>query len=195
MAVRNRASVLVLIVFAASCLTQINAFTITRQTLLPSLRPNYSSLDPSFGNTILSSKFSTALYAGDDNTDDTSDSPSLTDSESTALAIPGLIASTVMLYSESVLFRTGCGLPAGTFGLVGAVEGISYLAVVALVGYSLYVKIRTGRGLPEGPGGVLGAAEGLSYLAVFAGFWVLVAQVANYGYIPNAIPTEGGMCM
>lgn len=100
-----------------------------------------------------------------------------------------------MLYSESVLFRTGCGLPAGPLGLVGAVEGLSYLGVVVLVGYSLYVKIRTGRGLPEGPGGVLGAAEGMSYLAVFAGFWVLVAQVANYGYIPNAIPTEGGMCM
>jgi hypothetical protein len=79
--------------------------------------------------------------------------------------------------------------------LVGAVEGISYLGTTALVGYSLYTKIKTREGLPSGPGGILGAAEGIAYLAIFAGIWVLVAQVTNYGYIPNAIPTEGGVCM
>ena len=99
-----------------------------------------------------------------------------------------------MIYSESVLFQTGCGLPAGPAGLVGAAEGLSYLSVVGLVGYSVYTKIRTGSGLPAGPGGILGAAEGLAYLAIFAGFWVLVAQVTNYGYIPNAVPMDGGMC-
>ncbi len=31
------------------------------------------------------------------------------------LGISGLIASTIVLYSESVLFNTGCGLPAGAF--------------------------------------------------------------------------------
>ena len=51
-----------------------------------------------------------------------------------------------------------------------------------------------GNGLPSGPGGILGAAEGLSYLALFAGFVVLIAQVNNYGFIPNAVPMEGGMC-
>ena len=58
----------------------------------------------------------------------------LGDSESTLLGITGIIASIIMLYSESVLFRTGCGLPAGPLGLVGAAEGISYLGVVVLVG-------------------------------------------------------------
>lgn len=176
--------------------TQIDAFTSSRQILPPTLHKNNLSRNPSFDNHVFSRKFSTALFTEDNDINEASNTtPSLTDSESTALAIFGLIASAIMLYSESVLFRTGCGLPAGPLGLVGAVEGLSYLGVVVLVGYSLYVKIRTGRGLPEGPGGVLGAAEGMSYLAVFAGFWVLVAQVANYGYIPNAIPTEGGMCM
>ena len=99
-----------------------------------------------------------------------------------------------MLYSESVLFQTGCGLPAGPLGLVGAAEGISYLSVVGLVGYSLYTKIRTGEGLPSGPGGLLGAAEGISYLAILAGLVVLGLQVTNYGYIPNAVPMEGAMC-
>mmetsp|Transcript_14076 Transcript_14076/g.21150 ORF Transcript_14076/g.21150 Transcript_14076/m.21150 type:complete len:204 (-) Transcript_14076:278-889(-) len=112
----------------------------------------------------------------------------------TLLGISGLIASTIVLYSESVLFNTGCGLPAGPFGLVGAVEGISYLGVVGLIGFSLYTKIKTGSGLPAGPGGILGAAEGVAYLAALAGILVLIAQVTNYGYIPNAVPMEGGMC-
>ncbi|KAK1743830.1 hypothetical protein QTG54_005427 [Skeletonema marinoi] len=60
----------------------------------------------------------------------------------TLLGISGLIASTIVLYSESVLFNTGCGLPAGPFGLVGAVEGISYLGVVGLIGFSLYTKVK-----------------------------------------------------
>jgi hypothetical protein len=40
----------------------------------------------------------------------------------------------------------------------------------------------------------LGAAEGLSFLAILAGVVVLVFQVVDYGYIPNAVPMDGGMC-
>jgi hypothetical protein len=110
------------------------------------------------------------------------------------LAIAGIGASSIMLYSESVLFQTGCGLPAGPYGLVGAIEGVSYLGTAALLAYSLYTKFQSGKGLPKGPGGALGAAEGLAYIAIFAGFWVLISQVVNYGYIPNAVPMKGGMC-
>ena len=35
-------------------------------------------------------------------------------------------------------------------------------------------------------------AEGLPYLALIAGFGVLIAQVTSYGFIPNAVPMEGG---
>ena len=65
------------------------------------------------------------------------------DSDATVLGATGVAAATVMIYSESVLFRTGCGLPAGPLGLVGAAEGLSYLCVVGLVCFSLYAKIRT----------------------------------------------------
>ena len=47
----------------------------------------------------------------------------------------------VMLWSEYTLKTTGCGLPAGPGGLLGALEGISYLFVVGLVGFSLYTKV------------------------------------------------------
>lgn len=119
---------------------------------------------------------------------------SSSESDQAVLGTAGTIAAVVTLYSEYTLKTTGCGLPAGPFGLVGAVEGLSYLGIVGLAAYSLYTKVKTGSGLPAGPGGVLGAAEGLSYLAITAGLVVLGFQWLDYGYIPNAVPMEGGMC-
>jgi hypothetical protein len=102
--------------------------------------------------------------------------------------------SLIMLGSEYVLKTTGCGLPAGPYGLIGAAEGISYLGVTGLVAFSIYTKIKTGSGLPAGPKGVLGLAEGLSFLAITVGIVVLAFQVLDFGYIPNAVPVEGGLC-
>ncbi len=45
---------------------------------------------------------------------------------------------------------TGCGLPAGPGGALGALEGISYLIVLGLVGFSVFTKVKTGKGLPAG---------------------------------------------
>lgn len=88
-------------------------------------------------------------------------SSSLTDTDATVLAIAGIGASSIMLYSESVLFQTGCGLPAGPYGLVGAIEGVSYLGTAALLAYSLYTKFQSGKGLPKGPGGGVGSCRRL----------------------------------
>jgi hypothetical protein len=41
---------------------------------------------------------------------------------------------------------------------------------------------------------LLGAAEGVAFLLLVAGLYVGVAQVLEYGYIPNAVPVEGGKC-
>ncbi|KAJ1453383.1 hypothetical protein M885DRAFT_443867 [Pelagophyceae sp. CCMP2097] len=99
-----------------------------------------------------------------------------------------------MAWSEFTLKTTGCGLPAGPGGLLGAAEGISYLAILGIVGASLATKVKTGRGLPAGPLGLLGAAEGLAYLVSVAGLVVLAFQFADYGYLPNAVPVPGGLC-
>ena len=61
-------------------------------------------------------------------------------------------------------------------------------------GYRGPPHCRLSQGLPNGPFGLLGAAEGVSYLAILAGLVVLGFQVTDYGYIPNAIPVEGGKC-
>jgi hypothetical protein len=111
-----------------------------------------------------------------------------------ALGLFGTTMSLVVFLSEYVLKTTGCGLPAGPYGVIGAIEGISYLGVASLVALSLYCKVTAGTGLPSGPKGTLGLAEGLSYLAVIIGIVVLVYQVIDFGYIPNAVPMEGGMC-
>mmetsp|Transcript_10401 Transcript_10401/g.31993 ORF Transcript_10401/g.31993 Transcript_10401/m.31993 type:complete len:154 (+) Transcript_10401:173-634(+) len=116
------------------------------------------------------------------------------DDELAVYGAGGCAASLVVLYSEFTLKTTGCGLPAGPFGLVGAAEGISYLAIIGIAGASLATKAKTGSGLPAGPAGLLGAAEGLAFLAIVSGFAVLGFQLADYGYIPNAVPIEGGVC-
>ena len=123
---------------------------------------------------------------------------------------------------------TGCGLPAGPFGLIGAAEGISYLVVIGFVAAAVLSKVFTGRGLPAGPLGLLGgavprsnwppasgplclllpvasladgdlfpgvaAAEGLSFVTAAAGLAVLGFQLSDYGYLPEAVPVEGGVC-
>jgi hypothetical protein len=120
----------------------------------------------------------------------------LSESDQTLLGAAGTIAALVTLYSEFTLKTTGCGLPAGPFGMVGLIEGVSYLGIVGVAAYSLYTKTKTGKnGLPAGrPAGLLGAAQGLSYLSIVIGLVVAVLQVTDYGYIPNAVPMQGGMC-
>ena len=40
----------------------------------------------------------------------------------------------------------------------------------------------------------VGAAEGVAYLAILAGIVVFALQVTNFGFVPEAIPVEGGNC-
>lgn len=123
-----------------------------------------------------------------------SSEPGLAESDQVVIGAAGVITSLVVFFSEFTLKTTGCGLPAGPGGLYGAIEGISYLGVVGLAGYSLFTKVKTGSGLPAGPGGILGAAEGLAFLSIVVGLGVLGFQIADYGYIPNAVPGEGAIC-
>lgn len=101
------------------------------------------------------------------------------DDENTTLQLVagalGTPAALLVCYSSYLLATTGDGLPPGPGGLYGAAEGVSYLAVLGLVGWSAATKAKTGSGLPPGPAGLLGAAEGLSYLA-------LLGAIGAFGY-------------
>ncbi|PKU75283.1 uncharacterized protein LOC110113372 [Dendrobium catenatum] len=107
-----------------------------------------------------------------------------------AAAAGALIANPVIGISLYVLKTTGCGLPPGPGGALGALEGVSYLVVAGIVVWSLYTKAQTGSGLPSGPFGLLGAAEGLSYLSVLAIIVVFGLQFLERGYLPGPLPGD-----
>ena len=139
-----------------------------------------------------------AVVDDDDDDDDAprGDDDDVNENEGLLLAagLGGVVASCVTGYSLYTLKNTGCGLPAGPGGIVGAIEGISYLGVAGLLGASAYAKKTTGSGLPAGPYALLGLAEGVAFGLALAGVYVGIAQIIDYGYIPNAVPVEGGKC-
>lgn len=104
--------------------------------------------------------------------------------------VGGLLSNPIIGYSLYTLKTTGCGLPPGPGGSIGAAEGVSYLVVAAIVGWSVYTKAKTGSGLPNGPYGLLGAVEGLSYLTVLAIVVVFGLQFVERGYIPGPLPAD-----
>ena len=110
------------------------------------------------------------------------------DGTQTAALVVGGISTPVVLWSEFTLQTTGCGLPPGPGGTLGALEGVSYLAVVAVLALSVKTKVQTGSGLPAGPGGALGAVEGLVFLAVLAGVVVGALTIAETGSLPSPLP-------
>ena len=179
----------------------VTAFTVTKTnprtlaTRTYAINGQKSTLQRSFFTSSQQRNDALVLSASpSDNEDDTNFAYSLSESNQVIVGSVGTVSSLIVLYSEYTLKTTGCGLPAGPGGIIGALEGISYLAIVALAGLSVTKKLSTGSGLPAGPFGILGAGEGLSFLAIFVGFIVLAFQVLDYGYIPNAVPMEGGMC-
>lgn len=117
----------------------------------------------------------------------------LTRLETAAVAL-GLPSAALVGVSEAVLLRSGCGLPPGPGGSLGAAEGVAYLVVVGVVGWSLVSKVRTGKGLRPGPGGVLGAVEGLAWLAVLVGIGAGAYVALHFGGLPNAVPGPGERC-
>ncbi|CAK9150743.1 unnamed protein product [Ilex paraguariensis] len=107
-----------------------------------------------------------------------------------AAIVGGLVSTPVIAWSLYTLKTTGCGLPPGPGGSIGALEGLSYLVVVGIVAWSLYTKTKTGSGLPNGPFGLLGAVEGLSYLSLLAIVVVFALQFFENGSIPGPLPTD-----
>ncbi|KAH7520053.1 uncharacterized protein LOC107424837 [Ziziphus jujuba] len=102
----------------------------------------------------------------------------------------GLVSTPVIGWSLYTLKTTGCGLPPGPGGSIGALEGVSYLAVVGILAWSVYTKAKTGSGLPNGPFGLLGAVEGLSYLSALAILVVFGLQYLEQGSIPGPLPSD-----
>ena len=97
----------------------------------------------------LSSPSSSRLNLDSNDESDATSTAVLADSDQLLLGVASTTAGFITLYSEYVLKSTGCGLPAGPFGLVGAAEGVSYLGIVGVGAFSLYQKIKTVRWTKE----------------------------------------------
>jgi hypothetical protein len=67
----------------------------------------------------------------------------LSTSSQTIVGAAGTLAALIVFYSEFALKTTGCGVPAGPFGIFGLAEGFSYVGVTGLAAYSLVSKVKT----------------------------------------------------
>lgn len=105
-------------------------------------------------------------------------------------AVAGLAATGIVAWSLATLKATGCGLPPGPGGVLGGLEGVSYLTVVGLAVWRLSARLKSSSGSSPtaGPGLLLGVAEGGAYSAIALGLAVLVLQVSERGFVPSALP-------
>lgn len=94
----------------------------------------------------------------------------------------------LVAFSEATLLRTGCGLPPGPAGTLGAAEGLSYL-IIAAVAIRALVKVLTKD--DEEP--LLEVEKGAA-LVVLLGILAAAYTVSVYGSLPPAVPVEGGRC-
>jgi hypothetical protein len=131
-------------------------------------------------------------------------SSSSTSSSMLILNNVGLIAQPIVWISLVCVSTTGGGLPEGPYGLVGAIEGLSYLAVVGWAAVALWNQYRrrvvvgssssstttttttTATPPPQTPPPPL--SERLSLFTIGIGLVVLVQLVTDQGCIPNAKP-------
>ena len=114
----------------------------------------------------------------------------------TAATTAGLVAQPIVWASLYCVATTGAGLPAGPGGLLGALEGVSYLVILAwVVRSSFFLRSSIRREtfvVSEGNAGTAAAASAaaaaLSWVSLLAGLVVLARLVADQGCIPNAQP-------
>lgn len=109
------------------------------------------------------------LGHGDDNEEE----------ETTLLGSLGLVAQPIVWASLINVKLTGGGLPSGPFGIVGALEGISYLILVA---WSIAWCV--GRFQNR----TIQLVESLSVGTIALGILVLLSLVGDKGCVPNAKP-------
>lgn len=103
----------------------------------------------------------------------------------------GLAAVAVVVWSLAALRDTGCGLPPGPGGMLGATEGLSYLVVAGLAGWGLLRQARRrtdSTSVVDVPGALLTSAQAASCSTVAVGLAVLALQVSQRGYVPGVLP-------
>eukprot|EP00581_Thalassiosira_minuscula_P014396 CAMPEP_0183731262 /NCGR_PEP_ID=MMETSP0737-20130205/34888_1 /TAXON_ID=385413 /ORGANISM="Thalassiosira miniscula, Strain CCMP1093" /LENGTH=198 /DNA_ID=CAMNT_0025963953 /DNA_START=8 /DNA_END=604 /DNA_ORIENTATION=- len=170
----ERAAQLLLLLF----IIEVHVLTSAFQPIAPTLAPQPSARAAGFGFGSISSmhnaegRKSYSPLHGQNQGGDSSEE------ESSILDTVGLVSQPIVWVSLYSVVTTGAGLPSGPFGLLGAVEGLSYLLVLgfALASFGRISSIK------------LKLVESLSWLTLGAGLLSLGALVAQQGCVPNAKP-------
>lgn len=127
------------------------------------------------------------MGAREDNNDQEKDN-----TPSFIIPVVALIAQPVVWTSLYYVVTTGAGLPSGPFGLLGALEGISYLVILGFVGASWLFRSKQQSTATttssSSSGDAYEIAERLSYVSLLAGLIVLASLVVEQGCVPNAKP-------
>jgi hypothetical protein len=116
----------------------------------------------------------------------------------------GLLAQPIIWSSLLSVKTTGAGLPSGPFGIVGAVEGISYLLLLGWAGAGAWRRLRnndeddddnlslssssSSSSINSTSQSLASLVENLSALSLVLGLLVLVSLVVDQGCVPNAKP-------
>ena len=101
--------------------------------------------------------------------------------------ISAIACQPVVWISLYYVANTGAGLPAGPFGIIGAVEGISYLVVLAFATKKLFFSNSSQDDDTNSPQ-VVAAAEILSLATLILSLLILANLVTAQGCVPNAKP-------
>ena len=109
------------------------------------------------------------------------------DSERNESPLLSVVSLGIVWVSLATVATTGAGLPPGPFGILGALEGVSYLIMLALVGKFAYRNIAEADedDLKSGVG-IL--AERLAIFTLALSLLVLASLVVRQGCVPNATP-------
>ena len=140
------------------------------------------------GSTMTTTTTTTTLYGSGNNK---KSEPTSSSSSSTTTTSPiwwaqvGLLAQPIVWISLFCVSTTGGGLPEGPYGLVGALEGLSYLTVV---GWAAAALLGNQQPQPLAAPAEVTLSKRLSLFTIGIGLWVLVQLVTDQGCVPNAKP-------
>jgi hypothetical protein len=145
-------------------------------------------------------------FHDDDDDDDTLDMETEQDTPSTTttmlIQVLGMVSQPIVWVSLYSVATTGGGLPAGPFGLLGAVEGIAYLVVVGLAASSLFWKQpewktttssneeekKISSSSSKSKSKLTRLVEDMSVGTLVVGIVTLITLLMNQGCVPNAKP-------
>jgi len=108
------------------------------------------------------------------------------DSERNESPLLSVVSLGIVWVSLATVATTGAGLPPGPFGILGALEGVSYLIMLALVGKFAYRNIAEDEDDLKSGVGIL--AERLAIFTLALSLLVLASLVVRQGCVPNATP-------